>query len=75
MDIAKALRDALDEKHMTQADLRKQTGMSSAYISMLLNGKIPDPKASNMYKIAHALDMTVDELLERSDVEYYWIEI
>jgi len=68
MDIAKAVRDVAKEQELTQAEICKKTGMTSSYISQLFNGRIPDPKASNIYKIAHALNMTVDELLERAEI-------
>lgn len=73
MDIAKAIRDRAEELNVSQADLCRATGMSRAYMSQLFSGKIPDPKASNVYKIAHALGLSVDDLLERSHVEYYYI--
>lgn len=68
MDIAKAIRQRAKECDMTQADICKVTGISDSYMSLMFNGKIADPKASNIYKIAHALNMTVDELLERAEI-------
>jgi transcriptional regulator with XRE-family HTH domain len=68
MDIAKAVRDAAKTKGLSQADICRATGMSDSYMSQLFNGRIPDPKASSVYKIAHALNMTVDELLELAEI-------
>lgn len=38
--------------------------MSDAHVSQIFSGKIRDPKASVIYKIAHAVGITVDELIE-----------
>lgn len=67
MDIARAIKSKMIEKNISQAELSRNTGMSTPYISMLVNGKIPDPKASNVYRIARALDVSLDNLLALAD--------
>ena len=63
MDIARAIRESAAKRNMTQADICRKTDISDSYMSLLFNGKIADPKASTVYRISHALEMSVDELI------------
>lgn len=67
MQLSRALIDYLGERSMKQADVCRASGLSDAHVSQIFSGKIKDPKASIVYKIAHAMGITVDELLERAE--------
>lgn len=61
MTFAEALRVAMRIKGLKQVHLVKATGFSDAYVSMLVNGKIEDPKFSTAETVISALGMTLDE--------------
>ncbi|MBE5846745.1 MAG: helix-turn-helix transcriptional regulator [Lachnospiraceae bacterium] len=56
----------LKEKEMTKYALSKKTGLSKSTVSDICNGKIPLKKCTGetLYKIAQALNVTVDALLD-----------
>ena len=66
MQLSRALNDYLEELDMKQADVCRASGMSDAHVSQIFSGKIKDPKASVIYKIAHAMGISVDALLDRA---------
>ena len=57
-NFADRLKEALDIRKMSQADLVRKTGINKGAISSYLKGRY-EPKQSNIYLIAKALD--VDE--------------
>ena len=61
MTFAEALRAAMADKGLKQADICQATGLSDAYVSMLVNGKIEDPKWSKAELVITALGMSLDE--------------
>lgn len=61
MTFAEALRRAMKERGIKQKHIVKATGFSDAYVSMLVNGKVEDPKFSTAEKVIHALGMSLDE--------------
>ena len=61
MTFAEALRTAMKERNLKQVDICRATGLSDAYISMLVSGKIDDPKWSKAELVIQALGMTLDE--------------
>lgn len=67
MQLNQALREIADDKGIRQADICRATGLSDAHVSQLFSGKIRDPKASVIYKIARAMGVTVDDLLDLAD--------
>lgn len=67
MQLNQALREIADVKGIRQADICRATGLSDAHVSQLFSGKIRDPKASVVYKIARAMEVSVDDLLELAD--------
>lgn len=64
MQLSTALKEIAASKGIKQADICRATGLSDAHVSQIFSGKIRDPKASVIYKIAHAVGITVDELIE-----------
>lgn len=67
MQLSRALKEIAASNGIKQADVCRSTGLSDAHVSQLFSGKIRDPKASVVYKVAHAMGVTVDELLELAD--------
>lgn len=41
--------------------------MSDAYASRIISGKIKGPKTSIVYKLAHAMGISIDALLDRAE--------
>lgn len=67
--IASRLKEALNLRHMTQADLVRKTGIGKSSISTYLSGEY-EPKQNNIYKIAKALNVNEAWLMGRSvDIE------
>jgi len=62
------LKEALKEKDLTQKDLARRTGISSAYISQLLQGK-KTPTIKVVAKIAQALDLPPSYFVEETNVK------
>lgn len=63
------LKKALNEKNMKQTELAEKTGIGKSAISQYISG-LYEPKTENLYKIAKALNLTLDELLGEDAFEY-----
>lgn len=61
-NISENIQRALDENGMTQADLARRTGLSTAVVSQIVSGKTKDPRLSNVIAIANALGVSLDYL-------------
>lgn len=57
------IKHALIDRGMKQKDLAEKTGISKSTISMICNGKSCTEDTAR--KIAEALGVTVDDLIER----------
>lgn len=57
-------------RDMTPADLMRATGLSSAQITYLVNGKSTDPHLSTLAKLAGALGCSIDELVNGRPAEH-----
>jgi transcriptional regulator with XRE-family HTH domain len=64
MNFSEAVIKALDVKHMSRKEFEHRGGFSRAYVTMLLNGSIVDPKFSRAKEVCDALGMTLDEFDE-----------
>ena len=62
--IGKKIKSRRDELHMTQEDLCRATGISQPYLSRV-ERNIMTPSIKALAKIAQALSVTVDDLIER----------
>ena len=51
-----------EEHQMTQADLARKTGLSTALIAQVLTERTKDPRFSTVVKIAKALDIPLEYL-------------
>ena len=67
MDFAHAVRHLFNESGLTQADLCRRGGFSRAYVSMLLSGKVDNPKFDRACQIADALGVTLQDFRELMD--------
>lgn len=61
--LATRIQKKMDELGMTQADLARKTGLTTANVAYIVNGKTKDPRLSSVVVIAKALDMSLDELV------------
>lgn len=61
MTFAQALRHLLKERGMKQADFARRGNFSTAYVSMLLSGKVVDPKFGKSCEIADALGVSLED--------------
>lgn len=52
-----------EEKNITLYRLVKLTGLSYSYLSELENNKVFNPSLGTMYKIAHVLNVKIDDLV------------
>jgi transcriptional regulator with XRE-family HTH domain len=57
------LKQRREEKHLTQATLADEVGVSQAYIAKLESGDKKNPTLDLLKKIAKALGVPVTELL------------
>lgn len=64
MEYGKALRLILREVDMSQADLARRIGTSTAYVSQLCSGKIKEPSLTRAFEIADALGVTADYFVQ-----------
>lgn len=64
------LLSLLDDRHMTQMDLAKDSGLSKSMISGYIN-KQTMPSLAAAINIAYALDVSMDELVNFDEpIEY-----
>lgn len=56
------VKEAREEKRMTQEELSKKSGVSRTTIVAIESGEKIDVKASTLIKLANALDTTVAEI-------------
>lgn len=62
------MKQLLQERGLSQYGLAKAAGLSHGHVVMLLQGRRPNPSIATVHKIAKALDVPVEELLEEDDV-------
>ena len=60
--LAEKIQLALDERDMSQADLARQTGLTTSNIAYIVNGKTKDPRLSSVVAIARALNLPLSYL-------------
>lgn len=71
--ISERIAYALEKQDKTQADLSRETGLSTAVISQIVSGKTQDPRLSNVVRIADALHVPTDYLA--GHVSYHVIKM
>lgn len=58
------MQKLMADRGLTQAELARVTGLSSGHIAMLLSGARTRPSAATLLKIARALGVGVEDLME-----------
>lgn len=66
MGFYERLSALMDERGLKQVDFCKLTGLSSAQVNHLVNGRTKDPKLSTAIKVADALGVSLDYLAGRA---------
>lgn len=61
--LAEKIQKRMDELDMTQADLARKTGLTTANVAYIVNGKTKDPRLSSVVAIAMALEVSLDDLV------------
>ena len=64
MNVGAAIVQLLNENNLEPKDLRRGTGLSSAYISQLMTGKQKDVSLKKAIVIADFFGITLNELVE-----------
>jgi len=57
------IKNVREKQGITLYRLMKITGLSYSYLSELENNKVFNPSLATMYKIAHALNVKMDDLV------------
>jgi transcriptional regulator with XRE-family HTH domain len=65
--IKENLRNAREQKGMTQEELEQLSGISQSMISALENGKIPNPTIGTVRALSQALDIDINELVKETN--------
>lgn len=60
--VAERVKEARQRAGLSQEDVARRAHMSSAYISRLERGVVPNPKTTDLVRVARALKMTLEEL-------------
>ena len=63
--LAERIKKAMEVREMSQAELARKTGMSTAIISQIVSGRTQDPHFSRVVRIAQALDVSLNYLAGR----------
>lgn len=66
LNIAK-VRELMQARGLRQADIHRLTGLSRGHISQILSGQRPRPSAATVVRLAQALGVSAEELLEGGD--------
>ena len=61
--LAEKIQKRMDELDMTQADLARKTGLTTANVAYIVNGKTKDPRLSSVVASAMALEVSLDDLV------------
>ena len=59
------IKDLMKEKNMSIYRLSKETGISDSLLGKILNGKVENPRIQTVKQIAKALNVTVDEIVNK----------
>jgi transcriptional regulator with XRE-family HTH domain len=68
MTLGRQIRKARIDKGWKQQDLQQATGLSQTYLSQIERDKV-DPRISIVKRIAAALGVSIDQLVETSESE------
>lgn len=60
--LAERIGAAMEARGMSQADMARATGMSTAQVNLIVKGKTKDPQFRSILLIAEALDVSLNYL-------------
>lgn len=63
--LAELIQYAMDKRDISQADLARKTGLSTAVVSQIVSGKTKNPTFEKVLKISSALNVPLDYLAGR----------
>lgn len=63
--LSERIQYAMDKRDLTQADISRMTGLSTAVLSQIISGKTTNPTFEKVLKIADALNVPLDYLAGR----------
>ena len=69
MVLHERLNELLKEKGATQADVCRETGLSTALVSQVFSGKTKDPRLSTMVSICEYFCISVGDLVEEVELD------
>lgn len=64
MSYGQAVRHIFSRSGMSQADLARRGNFSTAYVSMLLSGKVENPKFDRACEVADALGVSIQDFYD-----------
>ncbi len=68
MHIGPAIREERLRREWSIAKLARKTELDGGYISRLERAKVPSPSLETIRRIAEALELSVDELMQKAQV-------
>lgn len=60
--LAERITNAMKQREMSQADLARETGLTTSNIAYLVNGKTTDPRLSTLIALSKALNVSLEYL-------------
>ena len=63
--LAERINYIMKERGMLQADLARESGLSTAVVAQIVTGKTKDPRFMSVVRIAKALDVPLEYLAGR----------
>lgn len=60
--VSKRVKETRERAGLSQEDVARRADMSSAYVSRLERGVVPNPKTTDLVRIARALGLTLEDL-------------
>lgn len=68
MDFTTRLHQLSNEKSLSQAEISRRSGLSTATVAQLFVGKSKNPKVSTFLALCQAFEMTPSEFLEGVEI-------
>ena len=69
MDLAARLNEISKEKGLSQAEIARRSGLSTAKITQLFRGSTKDPRISTVMMLCQALEVPLDELIDIGEMQ------
>ena len=69
MDLKTRLQQLSSEMNLTQAEIARRSGLSTATVAQLFTGKSKNPKATTLLALCHAFEMTPAQFVDGVDFE------